>query len=127
MIKFTAKSIAGSGRGTSLGCPTVNLDTSDVPEDLEEGIYACHAIIDGHMYHAVMHYGPRPTFNDTRSCEVHLLEDIQSNSFPESVIVRIYGRIRDVENFESVEDLKERVKEDIKEAYAILCNHVKKD
>jgi len=118
MIKFTAKSVPGSGRGASLGCPTINLEISDMPEDLEEGIYACFA----DTQHAVMHHGPRPVFNDVPSCEIHFL-DFEPQSTPEKLDVTIVEKIREIANFESVDALKEKIQEDIERARAILSAH----
>ena len=117
-MQFTAKSIPGSNRGKSIGCPTVNLSLDDVPNELEEGIYACIA----NAHHAVMQFGPRPTFDDTPSCEVHFL-DLEPDSAPESLEVKVIEKIRDIEKFESTEELIAKIQEDIKRARAILSAH----
>ena len=118
MIQFTARSIPGSNRGKSIGCPTVNLSLDDVPDDLEEGIYACIA----NSNYAVMQFGPRPTFEDTDSCEVHFL-DFEPDSTPESLEVEVIEKIRDIEKFESAEELIAKIQEDIARARDILSTH----
>lgn len=116
-MEFTASTITGAGRGKGLGTPTINLNLDQVPDELHEGIYACIA----NDQHAVMHYGPRPVFNDTLSCEIHLLDTIPSVDL-EEVSVSVLERIRDVRNFPDAEALKEEITKDIRRAREIIEN-----
>lgn len=122
-LSFTAKMIKGAGRGKRLGSPTINLDLKQVPSELQEGVYAVRARIgEGERSVATMHYGPRPTFGDTASCEVHLLTEkfqILSTKF-QTITVEVVERLRDVRKFESEEALKRQIAEDIAEAREIL-------
>ncbi|MCA9370808.1 MAG: riboflavin kinase, partial [Candidatus Peregrinibacteria bacterium] len=99
-MHFTAPVITGSGRGKKLGIPTLNLDTAHVPDTLEEGVYACFARLgeNGTRVPAVMHRGTRPTFGDTPSCEVHVLNHIVAIA-PRSLVVDVVEKIRDVQKF----------------------------
>ena len=125
MQSFFARIVTGRGRGKAIGSPTLNLEPSDVPDDLEEGIYACLVtVVDGrrHMVNhpAVMHHGPRPVFNDTPACEVHLLDEVLDTS-PPSATVEVVERLRAVENFPSVEALQAQIVEDIANAHTALA------
>ena len=66
--------VSGRGRGQGLGFPTANL-APDGDVLVPHGVYAADAVLtspgDG-LYRAVLHYGPRPTFDDSPSLEVHL-------------------------------------------------------
>lgn len=66
-----------------------------------------------------MHYGPRPVFHDTESCEVHLI-DASPTRVPVEVTVETVARLRDVRDFPTVEALQEQMDRDIEEARAIL-------
>ena len=116
---FQACVVAGSGRGRSLGVPTLNLRLADVPRELEEGIYACFATLNGKKLQGALHYGPRPVFQDDRSCEVHLLDHTLTDPPPE-VEVRIVERLRDIRDFPSAHALKIQMHEDIDRARAAL-------
>lgn len=119
-ITFEATIIKGSGRGKDLGIPTYNLALEDVSRELDEGIYACFASLgDGAERFAAMHYGPRPVFHDSLSCEVHLLEEVNLPT-PEKLNVRIIERLRDVADFTSPEELMKQIDQDIQAAHAIL-------
>ena len=124
-MHFIAKSIPGSNRGKSIGCPTVNLSLDNVPDGLEEGIYACTAKIDAEPLNAVMQFGSRPTFEDTPSCEVHFL-DFEPESTPDSLEVEVLEKIRDIKKFDSTEELIAKIQEDIAKARDILSTHDKK-
>lgn len=108
-MTFTARVVHGAGRGKHLGSPTLNLNLDDVPSALEDGVYACW--VEGQRA-AVMHIGPRPTFGDMRSCEVHVLDEAIEEA-PERINVDVIVRLRDVKTFDSPEALRQQISEDI--------------
>ena len=122
-MRFRSPTIAGSGRGKKLGTPTFNLALENVPQTLAEGVYAVHACLEDEKWHqATMHYGPRPTFGDTKSCEVHLLtEKFQIPDFRfQTVTVEVVERLRDIKKFESAEALIVQLRKDAEQARGIL-------
>lgn len=90
-----------------------------MPLELEEGIYACRVHDDGESMPAVMHFGPRPVFKDTPSCEVHLLGKAMRDP-PELLSIEIVERLREVRDFPSVSSLKQQIAKDIEQAHAVL-------
>ncbi len=114
--------VPGRGRGKGLGTPTINLDLWDIPQDLDDGVYACMASVDGDPCAAVMHLGPRPTFGDGRSGEVHLLDTTVTSS-PIVISIEVIARLRTVQTFPTPEALKEQIAQDIAQARAILLAH----
>lgn len=116
---FTAQVVHGSGRGKKLEVPTLNLDLSTVPAELKHGIYACFIRIANRIYRGAMHLGPRPVFQDSVSCEVHILDAVITNP-PKEVRIEIIQKLRDVRDFPGPEALIEQMKTDIKDARAIL-------
>jgi len=117
---FAARVIPGSGRGKLLGTPTINLSTEALPE-MAEGIYACTATVDGKKEPGVMHYGPRPVFDDPKpTCEVHLLDRLLKET-PGSLEVTVVGYLRDVQNFPTVDALRYQIERDIDHARAMLA------
>src|SRR3989338_1141883 len=119
LLHFTARTMQGAGRGKRLGTPTINLVLDDVPKDLQEGIYACRTNITDMTHDAVMHFGPRPVFHDTTSCEVHVLDQAFA-ALPESITVDIIAFLRPVADFLSPEALQTQIAEDIRKARALL-------
>ena len=122
-ITFTAPVIQGSGRGKNIGAATINLDLSAIPNTLEEGIYVCRVSFESESnLDAVMHYGPRPVFHDSTSCEVHVLD--RTISAPSAtLLVQVIARLRDVADFPSKDDLMIQIERDIEDARVILRTH----
>ncbi len=113
------KTVSGRARGRHLGTPTINIDLSSVPRELEHGIYACWIDIAGTKMMGAMHYGPRPAFADDVALEVHVL-DQSIETLPKTVSLEIVAKIRDVQNFESVAALQAAIAADIAAVRAIL-------
>ena len=109
-----AKVVKGKGRGKRIGIATVNFDPKHA-KDLEEGVYVCRILSDNRKFWGVLHFGPRPTFGEkSKSFEVHLLDFDDSSSLIDEADIEIFDFVRQVINFESTEDMIERIKEDIK-------------
>ena len=66
-----------------------------------------------------MHYGPRPVFKDTVSCELHLIGTTLATPATE-LDVEIVEFLRPIRDFPSVEDLQEQMEQDIQQAKNIL-------
>jgi len=118
-ITFTGHTTSGSGRGMELGYPTINVHLEDVPEDIEEGIYAGIAYVEDQPILAAIHYGPRPCFDDSITFEVHLI-DHSPTSVPDAFELKLFKRLRSVQNFPTEEELKEQIAMDIEETNRIL-------
>ena len=117
----TVHTVTGRGRGKQLGYPTLNIADADIPK-LDAGIYGGFASWDGVTYKAAVHLGARPTFDDTRSCEVHIIdEDIPEA--PVEFTLKLVERIRDVHQFSTKEALKEAIAGDIEEIRGILARY----
>lgn len=122
-MKFNADVISGSGRGgPELGTPTLNLNIEQVPTEMEEGVYACFARMGEHGMRlpATLHYGPRPTFDDVPSCEVHVIDHMIGIP-PRTVTADVVKRLRDVRKFDSGEELRAQIEKDSQETRDILC------
>ena len=118
-VSFRARVITGSGRGKTLGVPTLNLDLQDVPRDLADGVFAAWVRSDSKRYPSALYNGPRPTFGDTRSCEVHLI-DALIPSPPDAVDVEVVEFLRGVSTYPSAEALSTQMMDDIRRSRDIL-------
>lgn len=111
---FSAQFVKGKARGRLLGFPTINFDTSKIPEDLEFGVYRVEIFVDEKWYPGVAHYGPNSTFGDQKpTFEVHILKYERALSGARSGFVRIHEKIRDTKKFASKEELKKQIGKDI--------------
>jgi riboflavin kinase/FMN adenylyltransferase len=112
--------ITGAGRGIGLGFPTANLDVDSQQALPPDGVYATWAYIDGKAYQSMTNIGRRPTFGDSeRAVEVYIL-DYHGELYGHKLRIDIIERLRREERFDTAEELKRQVAEDIKQGRAIL-------
>lgn len=107
--------VHGAARGTKIGFPTANVDAIDtlVPA---EGVYAGRALIDGRAHLAAINIGPSPTFGEhATKVEAHLL-DFENSIYGRPIEVDFIERLRDIRQFESKEELKKCLENDIADA-----------
>lgn len=107
--------VRGDRRGTGLGFPTANLELKGnlFPPF---GVYVVDAVVRGKTWRGAANLGTRPTFHKEGApalLEVHLLDYDGGDLYGESMEVRFLHRIRDELKFDSVEELKERIRSDI--------------
>jgi len=111
---------SGAGRGLGLGFPTANLDI--VPEQAlpADGVYATWAYIDGKVFKSMTNVGRHPTFGGSqRTVEVYVL-DYHSDLYGHELKIDIMARLRSEERFDTIDELKKQITEDIKQGRAIL-------
>ena len=110
----------GAGRGGGLGFPTANLDI-DLGQALPaDGVYATWADIDGQAYQSMTNIGRQPTFGGSqRVVEVYIL-DYHSNLYGRELKIDIMERLRGEKQFDTPEELKKQITEDINQGRAIL-------
>jgi len=112
--------ISGTGRGLELGFPTANLNIGPKQALPTEGVYATRAYIDDKAYQSMTNIGRRPTFGgNQRTVEVYIL-DYGNELYGRRLKIDIIKRLRGERQFDSVEELKKQIAEDVKQGRAIL-------
>ncbi len=114
--------IRGKDRGGKLlGFPTANLKLVDelFPKP---GVYAIWVEFEGGIKAGVANIGFNPTFgNKAISVEAHIL-DFDADIYERDIKVHFVQRIRDEKKFNSLDELKARIGEDINLARRILAS-----
>ncbi|HET9039978.1 MAG TPA: bifunctional riboflavin kinase/FAD synthetase [Gemmatimonadales bacterium] len=112
----------GAGRGRQIGVPTINL-TEVPPQKLlpPDGVYAVEVEWRSGRAGGMMHQGPRPTFEDGRRTLEANLFDFEGDLYGEWVRITWVKRLRDIERFASVEQLKEQMERDRFDSLAALA------
>ncbi|MEK7528174.1 MAG: riboflavin kinase [Patescibacteria group bacterium] len=127
-MRFHSHTVAGEGKGAGIGFPTINFDVGAVPSGLTFGIYRCRIFIPQGgvtMHDGVAHYGPRVTFGGTSpTFEVHLFELPAGDARLNEADVEVFEKIRDVQKFLNVEDLKTEIAKDIRLAKELLAKEI---
>lgn len=104
----------GARRGRQIGFPTANLDGIDTLLPAA-GVYAGQALAAQGTWEAAINIGPNPTFGEhALKFEVHLL-DFDGSLYGEVVEVDILARLRDIQPFDSVQQLQEQLHRDVED------------
>ena len=112
----------GERRGRLLGVPTINLFELSPRKLLPpDGVYAVRVEWRGGSAGGMMNQGPRPTFRDGRRIlEAHIF-DFEGDLYGEWVRIEWIERLRDIQRFGSVEQLKQQLERDRARAVAALA------
>jgi len=112
--------VTGAGRGVGLGFPTANLDIKPAQALPVDGVYASRAYIDGKIYQSMTNIGQCPTFGGCdRTVEAYIV-DYQGDLYGQEIKVDIIDRLRDEKKFDTVDELKRQLAEDVRRGRAIL-------
>lgn len=106
--------VEGQRLGRELGFKTANLIYPDNLVEIGRGIYKVFVDYDGETYNGIANYGLRPTVsNDMKAIlEVHIL-NFDKEIYGEKIKVIFQKKIRDEKKFNSLDELKAQIKEDI--------------
>lgn len=118
--------IEGSAIGRELGYPTANIRVeSEIKLIPGNGVYAVRVENDGVWYNGMMNIGVRPTIDNENvsKLEVHLF-DFNGNLYGKSLTVQLLSRSRDEIKFDSLDELKNQLKNDEQIIRAFFLNHL---
>ncbi|WP_445489793.1 riboflavin kinase [Niallia sp. 03133] len=109
---FEGEVVSGRKLGRKLGFPTANIDVNI--NWLNNGVYGVSVKLDGSTYLGVMNIGVKPTVDSNlkRTTEIHLM-DFKGNIYGEKISCNVIFPIREEKRFNSLEELKQQIKEDI--------------
>lgn len=114
-FEINGKVVHGEKLGTKLGFPTANIDIeNDVKILPKNGIYAVRVVREnGTSHFGLLNIGSRPTVSDSEiiTIEVNLL-DFKGDLYGDYLTLKLLKRIRDEKKFNTLEELKEKMKED---------------
>jgi riboflavin kinase/FMN adenylyltransferase len=112
--------VAGSGRGVALGFPTANLDIGPEQALPADGVYASWVSIDGGTFPSLTNIGTNPTFGDNRRAVEVYIVDYESDLYGREIEIEFVERLRGEKRFDSIEELKKQITEDVKRGIALL-------
>lgn len=108
--------IKGSGVGSKIGYPTINLK----PEQdviLPTGVYIAFVEVNNKKVHSIVNIGFKPTVtrkeNRKRTIEAHIL-NFSHKLYGRKIRIFFLKRIRDEKKFKKINDLQKAIKRDIK-------------
>jgi riboflavin kinase/FMN adenylyltransferase len=111
----------GLQRGTGLGFPTANLEVEPRQAIPAEGVYATMVHVDGKTYRAMTNIGRCPTFGNENKCTIEsYILDYNKALYGHELKVEIIERLRDEKRFDSIDELKKQIAEDVRRGNEIL-------
>jgi len=118
---LTGTVIRGNQIGKRLGYPTANLYLED-PHKLIPmmGVYASRVIYNRREYKGMTNIGIRPTINTHQLTIETNIFDFDQDIYYEKITVEMIARIRDEKKFDSLDVLKEQLRQDKEDSLRIL-------
>ena len=100
--------------GRTIGFPTANINIPKgvvVPKD---GVYLSRVIFDGMIFYGITNIGAKPTVDvEEKNIETYI-KDYKGDLYGKEIEVQFLKRLRDIQKFDSVDQLKNQLKEDKK-------------
>ena len=122
-VSLLGRIVHGDGRGAQIGFPTANLEvTSEAFPPL--GVYVITAESSEGTLQGVMNFGMRPTFKQAPEravFEVHILDRDDLDLYGQRMEVSLHKFLRRERRFETVDDLKAQIQQDIAAARKVLA------
>ncbi len=115
--------VHGDGRGRQIGIPTANLAVAPNRLLPANGVYATWAILNGERWPSATNVGVRPTVsgeNPIRTVETHII-GLQRDIYYQFVRLVFVERLRAEQRFNSIDELKAQIREDVAQAAQLLA------
>lgn len=118
--KIYGQQITGQGLGAKSFVPTINLKVDEflLPN---EGVYITKTILDDLEFNSISFLGHRVTTDGSYAVETHIIDkDIKNNNH--TTQIKFCEKLRDNQKFDSFEELKNQIFEDINLAKNYFIN-----
>lgn len=112
--------VDGDKRGRAIGFPTANLDPVTRKALPRDGVYATLATVRGTTHQSATNVGTRPTFGPGRRLVEAYLFDFDDEIYGEDLKIEFVDYLRPELKFDRVEDLVDRMTEDVGRSREIL-------
>ena len=113
---YTAIGVVAKGQqlGRTLGFPTFNIIPTEDKLLLPNGVYYTNSIIDGVKHPSITNIGTRPTVNGDNNITIETnILDVSIDLYEKTLELEFLKFIRPEKKFNSIEELKAAVEEDI--------------
>lgn len=116
------KVVVGKKRGRSIGFPTANIRMNGINPPVKGVFAVTMSRINEFPIQGVANIGTRPTVNgEAVLLEVHLFE-FSADIYGRCVEVHFVKKIRDEKRFDTFDELKEQIKQDVAVAQELFAN-----
>lgn len=110
---ISGKVVSGKQLGRTIGYPTANIEIAEKYKLIPAiGVYVVAVVVNGNDYFGMLSIGTNPTVGGTqRTIEVYIF-DFNEDIYTKDIAVKFLTKIRDEENFKSLELLIAALKND---------------
>jgi riboflavin kinase / FMN adenylyltransferase len=116
------KVIHGQARGSLLGYPTLNLEIATGQALPGDGVYVTQTTIKNTTNISVTNVGTNPTFENLKRTVETFLLDCQGDYYNYDIKVEFLHKIRGEIKFQSAEDLRKQISQDIEQTRTYFIN-----
>ncbi len=114
------KVLSGFQNGRKMAIPTANVEYDINAVSPKNGVYAALTVVEEKAYKSVVNIGDNPTFNaDKITVESHIL-DFDGDLYGKTIKVELLEYLRPDKKFESIDELKKQIEQDIKTAIDVI-------
>ncbi len=104
------------GRGKGLGFPTANINIPAEKLCIRHGVYATSVTVDGKKYEAITNVGDKPTFGISEVNSETYLIGFDGDLYGRTLTVDFFKFMRDIQKYDSKDELILRLSKDIVES-----------
>ena len=113
--------VHGAKRGRELGFPTANVETPQYTAIPADGVYAGWLVVGEERLPAAISVGTNPQFDgQARTVEAYALDRTDLDLYDRHVAVEFVARVRGQERFASLDELIERMNQDVAKVRVLL-------
>ena len=105
--------VLGRQDGRKIGFPTANIIPPKDKFPIKSGVYACTVYINGKKYRAISNLGEAPTFGVKKRVLECYIDGFSGDLYGKTLAVYFDDFIRDIQKFDSVEQLKIQLEKDL--------------
>ncbi len=113
---------SGTGLGRTLGYPTANLLVEPGFAMPADGVYATYTHVNGYIHKSMTSIGVRPTFGGKNRTIETLILDYEGDLYNRDISIEIIDRLREEKKFNSAEELKLQIMNDIEKGRELLSS-----
>ena len=117
---FSQQVVQGKHLGRTLGFPTINQRLPQGMTIPAPGVYATLIHVDGQVYPGVTNIGPQPTVGGEEPLAETYIIGYSGDLYGQWVRLELVEWLRPIARFDSVEQLREQISEDAKQAEGLV-------
>ena len=122
-FSLKGKVIRGKKLGRTIGFRTANLEIDDEIIVPSNGVYKTKTLYCGNIYDSITNIGYNPTISRLNNISVETnIFDFNKDIYDEEIEVYFLDKIREEKKFNSVDELIESIKDDIKKVRKVWNN-----